>query len=313
MSHVLQGLKKNLRPSALQTVEIVHFWEDLRACFHPSHYSYYSHWLRLRRAGLICFHPRFAFWFFALTVCLGAPSVLRADDIPPKPAQYFNDYAHVVDAGTAEALNNELENFERQTSNQIVVAIYPKLQTEDSLDDYCYRVFQAWGVGQKKLSNGASLFLFVQDHKMRIQTGYGLEGALPDITCVRIQDDEMAPYFKRGDYAGGLRAGVDAMIAAAKGEYKGTGRTVKEQHNEESSDVVDWIFVIIFLLIFFSSFFRRTRGVMYNSGGIGSYGGWFLGGGGGGGGGGWGGGGGGGGGFMGGGRSSGGGGASGSW
>ena len=82
---------------------------------------------------------------------------------------------------------------------------------------------------------------------MRIQTGYGLEGALPDITCERILDDVMAPYFKRGDYAGGLRAGVNAMIAATKGEYKGTGQHGDGQHDAGSSDFVSWIFVIIFL------------------------------------------------------------------
>ncbi len=242
---------------------------------------------------------------------------LRANDVPPRPTQYFNDAAHVVDAGTAAEFNAQLAEFERQTSNQIVVAVYPKMQTDDALDDYCYRIFQAWGVGQKKLNNGAVLFVFVQDHKMRIQTGYGLEGALPDVTCVRILDDQMAPYFKRGDYSGGLRAGINAMIAAAKGEYKGTGRTVEEGHDEETSNDLGLVLFVVFILIFFalSSFFRGTRGVMYNSGGIGRYGGWFIGGGGGGFSGGGGGGGGfsGGGGFMGGGGSSGGGGASGSW
>jgi uncharacterized protein len=241
----------------------------------------------------------------------------RANDIPARPPQYFNDYANVVDPGTASQLNSELEDFERQTSSQIVVAVYPKLQTDDALDDYCYRVFQAWGVGQKKLNNGAALFVFVQDHKMRIQTGYGLEGALPDITCVRIQDDTMAPYFKQGDYAGGLRAGVHAMIAAAKGEYKGNGQTVADQNAQgEDTRTADILLGVVISLLVILSLFRRTRGVLYGSNGIGSYLGWMLLSGGGGGG--WGGGGGGGfsgggGGFSGGGGSSGGGGASGSW
>jgi uncharacterized protein len=224
--------------------------------------------------------------FWSLAVWLGMAGWMRGNDIPPKPEQYFNDYAHVVDQGTADELNNELADFERQTSNQIVVAVYPRLQTDDALDDYCYRVAQAWGVGQKKVSNGAVLFVFVQDHKMRIQTGYGLEGALPDVTCVRILDDEMAPYFKRGDYAGGLRAGVNAMMAAAKGEYKGTGRTVRDVRNADESNDMGWVLFVVFILIYLalSSFFRGTRGTMYNSGGIGRYGGFFLGGGGGGGG-----------------------------
>ena len=167
-----------------------------------------------------------ALWHLGLALWLLAPMVLRADDLPPKPPEYFNDYAHVVDPGTVASLNGQLENFERQTSNQIVVAVYPKKQSDDELADYCYRIFQAWGVGQKKLDNGAVLFVFVQDRKSRIQTGYGLEGSLPDITCKRILDDEMAPHFKQGDYAGGFQAAINAMIAATKGEYKGTGRTV---------------------------------------------------------------------------------------
>ena len=257
-----------------------------------------------------------------LALCLLVPAALRADDIPAKPAQYFNDYANVVDQGTADAFNLQLANFDRATSNQFVVAIYPKLNTSDGLDDYCYRVAEAWGVGRKKINNGVVLFVFIADHKMRIQTGYGLEGALPDVTCDSILNDQMSPYFKRGDYAGGLRVGINSIIAATKGEYKGNGRTVQDenlqtQNVQESSSIGSVFFLFIFLLIFFISAFRRPRGVIYGSSGIGSYGGFFLGGGGGGfssgGGGGGGGFSGGGGGFSGGGGSFGGGGASGSW
>ena len=254
--------------------------------------------------------PGRATCFLLLALCLLMPALLPAAEVmPPRPAQYFNDYAHVVDAGTAAAFNNQLEGFERQSSNQIIVAVYPKMQSDDALDDYCYRIAKAWGAGQNKLNNGAVLFVFVQDHKMRIQTGYGLEGALPDVICVRILDDEMAPYFKRGDYAGGLRAGIDAIIAATKGEYKGTGRTVADNHAQEDTTFGNVIFFIILFGFILLCSFRRTRGVLYGSTGMGSYGGLFMGGGGGGGGGFSGGGGG----FSGGGGSFGGGGASGSW
>jgi uncharacterized protein len=239
------------------------------------------------------------------------PTAARADDVPAKPPEYFNDYAHVVDEQSAQGFNTQLADFERQTSNQIVVAVYPKMQSSDGLDDYCYRVAQAWGVGQKKVNNGAVLFVFVQDHKMRIQTGYGLEGALPDITCDSILNDQMAPFFKRGDYTGGLRAGINSMIAATKGEYKGTGRTVADGNDQGASNVPGILVLILFVLFLLLSFFRRTQGVMYGSTGRGYYGGWSFGGGGGGG---FSGGGGGfSGGFSGGGGSFGGGGASGSW
>jgi uncharacterized protein len=251
----------------------------------------------------------------ATAALLLMPALGRAGDIPPVPTRYFNDYAHVVNNATAQRFNIHLTNFERQTSNQLLVVVYPKLDTDDALDDYCYRTFQAWGVGQKKLNNGAVLFVFVADHKMRIQTGYGLEGALPDITCARILDEQIAPAFKRGDYAGGLRAGINAIIAATQGEYHGTGQTVSDHRFALPGNLADLMFVAGLILFSIGmSTIRGTQGVIYGSNGMWRYGGFSSGGGGGGfsgGGGGFGGGGGGG--FSGGGGSSGGGGASGSW
>jgi uncharacterized protein len=155
-------------------------------------------------------------------------ATLAVEVIPPAPAHYFNDYAGVTQPATQNRLNQTLEDFEKQSSCQIVVAVFPTMQTDSSIEDYAVRVYRAWGVGQKDKNNGAVLLVFVQEHKMRIATGYGLEGALPDALCKRILDDEITPRFKQGDYDGGLSAGVTAMIAAAKGEYKGTGRTVAD-------------------------------------------------------------------------------------
>ncbi len=145
--------------------------------------------------------------------------------IPPPPAAYFNDYANIVSAATASQLNQTLENFERQSSDQIVVAVFPKMQSDSSIEDYTVRVARSWQVGQKNKNNGAVLFVFVQDHKMFLQVGYGLEGVLPDALCKRIIDEQITPRFKAGDFDGGLTAGVQAILAATKGEYKGTGRT----------------------------------------------------------------------------------------
>lgn len=240
--------------------------------------------------------------------CLAA---LAAETIPPPPAQYFNDYAGVVSGATAVQLNQKLDQFERDSSCQILVAVFPKMQSDSSIEDYAVRVFQSWKVGQSDKNNGAVLFVFIQDRKMFLQTGYGLEGAMPDAICKRIIEDEIKPPFKAGNYDAGLTAGVTAMLAAAKGEYKGTGRTVNDQKRRGDSQgglpVGLVIAIIIFVLIIAS--FRRRAGGYYSSGG------WFGGGGGwgGGGGGGWSSGGGGGGGFSGGGGSSGGGGAGGSW
>jgi len=207
---------------------------------------------------------------FALLVLLAHTAA--AEVIPPTPTRYFNDYASVVDAATADRLNSQLEQFEKDTSNQIVVAVFPKMESDSSIEDYTVRVARAWQAGQKANNNGAVLFVFIQDHKMYIQTGYGLEGALPDILCKQIIDNEIAPRFKQGDYAGGLTAGVNALMAAAKGEYKGTGHTVSEHIASVKEHWGGAISMICFLLLwcFLLYIGRNNRGTMYSSRGFGS-------------------------------------------
>jgi uncharacterized protein len=241
-----------------------------------------------------------------------------AADVPAKPPHYFNDYASLIDQRTAQQLDQRLEDFERQTSNQILVVIYPSLPADAVIEDFTQDAFRAWKPGQKGRDNGAILFVFVKDRKMRIQTGYGLEGALPDAICKRIISDEMAPRFQAGDFAGGLTAAVNAMIAATRGEYKGTGETVAQsraQARQGQSSAMDLIIFLVVLGIIGLSWLRAARrGTVYSSSGSRGPGGvWWIGGGGGGGGGFSGGGGGGDSGFSGGGGDSGGGGASGGW
>jgi uncharacterized protein len=165
----------------------------------------------------------------ALLVALFFSAFARAaETIPPKPANHFNDYAGVVSRSAATQLNNELAQFERDTSNQLVVAIFPKMQSSSSVEDYTVRVAQAWAVGQADKKNGAVLFIFHQDRKLYIQVGYGLEGAIPDATAKRIIENEITPRFRAGNFTAGVTNGVHALMAAAKGEYRGTGRTARE-------------------------------------------------------------------------------------
>jgi len=199
-----------------------------------------------------------------------------ADEIiPPAPTAYFNDYAQAVSDTTATQLNQTLEDFERQSSDQILVAIYPKMQSDSDIADYTVRVARAWRAGQKEKNNGAVLFVFVQDHKMFLEVGYGLEGVLPDALCKRIIDEQITPHFKAGDYDGGLTAGVQSVIAAAKGEYKGNGGTVGDQQDNPAKIIPTVILVIAIALILLI----RTRsflpgGILYASSGWSGGGGW---------------------------------------
>jgi uncharacterized protein len=252
---------------------------------------------------------------FVLLFTLCCFSVHGGEVIPPAPTKYFNDYAGAVSPATAAQLNQKLEDFERQTSSQILVAVYPKMQSDSSIEDYTVRVAQSWKVGQKAKDNGAVLFVFIQDRKMYIQVGYGLEGALPDALAKRIIENEIKPRFRNGDFNGGLIAGVNAMLAATRGEYKGTGSTVAESHRQVGigpGALLALLVLGLFALVFISAIARSaSTGAVYRRRGYSSWGGWTVGGGGWGSSGGWGGGGGGG--FSGGGGSFGGGGAGGSW
>ena len=213
-------------------------------------------------------------WAAVAIFVLGLCNLLGADTPPPAPGQFFVDYSKVIPAQVANQLNEKLTQFERDTSNQILVAVFPNLPLGASLDDYCQTVFRAWKPGQKDKNNGAILFVFLKDRKMRIQTGLGLEGALPDITCKRIIADEITPYFKKGQYGEGLKVGVDAMISATRGEYKGTGRTKKSAQNEQASNTQSVIVLIILIAIILLS--RKFRG---NSAYGSSSPGWYIGGG----------------------------------
>ncbi|HKQ40557.1 MAG TPA: TPM domain-containing protein [Verrucomicrobiae bacterium] len=198
-----------------------------------------------------------------LFVALGS---FAADRIPPTPTRYFTQYTQLVSPATAEGLNQKLEEFEKKTSSQILVAIFPRLPEGAALEDFTVRTAQAWKVGRTN-DNGAVLFIFVADRKIRIEVGYGLEGAIPDATAKRIIDDEIRPRFQQRDMEGGVVAGVNALIQAAQGEYRGTGTTVAQRGGGGSGRVPcgSGIFLAIILILVFSAMARRLGGgTMYH-------------------------------------------------
>ena len=180
--------------------------------------------------------------------------------IPPKPPAYFNDYANVVPKEKALALNEKLAQFERETSNQVVVAVFRKMETDSDIADYTRRIAQSWKVGQAEKRNGAVLFVFVDDRKMFIQVGYGLEGALPDVTAFDITERRIKPRFRTGDYAGGLEQGVDLICKAIRGEYKGTGETVEEKRAPASSGWGPLGFLVMLIIVLTIIRLGRRRG-----------------------------------------------------
>jgi uncharacterized protein len=168
-----------------------------------------------------------------------------AEIIPPHPAHYFNDYAGIVSQSYASEFDQQLEQFERDTSNQVVVAVFQKMQSDDDIAAYTQRVAESWAVGQKDKRNGVVLFVFVEARKMIIQVGYGLEGALPDVAALNITEYQMKPQFAGGNYEAGLRIGIDSILKAVGGEYTASKQAVQETPRRHRS-----LAPLLFLLLF---------------------------------------------------------------
>jgi len=250
-----------------------------------------------------------------------------AQNIPQKanPPRLVNDFAHVLTSDQIESLERKLVNYDDSTSTQIVVVTVATTGDYD-IDDYALKILREWGVGNKKTNNGIVILAAVNDRKVKIEVGYGMEGAIPDITAKQIIENSISPNFRQSNYYRGFDEAADAIIKAASGEYKAP-QDYRKSARGNGSSILSFLIPLIIILIIISRsgggggggmisrrgsnpFFGGLLGGMIGSSlGGGSRGGWSGDGGG------WsGGGGGGGGGFGGfGGGSGGGGGASGSW
>src|SRR5258708_7267817 len=138
--------------------------------------------------------------------------------VPDHGGVWVHDEASVLSATTKAQLEGVLKAERDSTSNQIAVLIVPSLEGED-IDGYGIRVVEAWKLGTKENDNGVLLLIALQDRKVRIEVGQGLEGVLTDALSSRINRNEIAPRFRQGDYEGGVKAGVVSIIQAIKGQY----------------------------------------------------------------------------------------------
>ena len=165
-------------------------------------------------------------------------AVLR---VPPPPTRRINDYASVLTPADRDRFEQKLIQRERGASNQVLVAIFRSLDGGD-LEDFSIRLAQAWRIGQKGLDNGVIFLVFVNDRKMRIEVGYGLEANLTDAIASSILRDVVAPSFREGHIADGISAGLDAIDQAIAGTYKQPVRAARAQRSFNP---------ITFMLLFF--------------------------------------------------------------
>ena len=151
----------------------------------------------------------------ALLLCW-ACSALALVAVPPLSGQVV-DQTGTLSAGDIASLTQTLKDLETRKGSQVAVLIVPTTDGE-AIEQYSLRVAEAWKIGRKKIDDGALLVIAKNDRRLRIEVGYGLEGALTDATTKRIIDEDITPKFKTGDFAGGVSAGTDRMVRVINGE-----------------------------------------------------------------------------------------------
>jgi uncharacterized protein len=200
--------------------------------------------------------------FLALLLCW-AFTALADVAVPPLSGRVV-DQTGTLSSGDVASLTQTLKDFETRKGPQIAVLIVPTTAPE-TIEQYSIRVAEAWKIGRKKIDDGAILLIAKDDRKLRIEVGYGLEGALTDATSRRIIDETITPKFKSGDFVGGISAGVDQIIRVADGEPL----PAPQQREDSGSSLSQLInpfnpFVIIGVLVL-GAFLRSILGRLVGS------------------------------------------------
>ncbi|MFO0773623.1 MAG: TPM domain-containing protein [Nitrospiraceae bacterium] len=154
-----------------------------------------------------------------MALCVTVPTaVALALDVPPLSGRVV-DTAGILAPSDVTHLTNLLAAHEQTTTNQVAVLTIPSLEGEE-LTSFSHRVATTWHLGRKGTDNGALLLVVLKERKIRIEAGYGLEGTLTDVQSAHIVRNDIVPHFKRGDFAGGITAGVDAILKTIAGTYE---------------------------------------------------------------------------------------------
>src|SRR6185436_4764063 len=197
---------------------------------------------------------------FFLIIFLGVSFCVNAQIdkvIPAKPSSYYAvvDNTNTITNEQKEALNRKLTHYKDSTSNEIAVVMIPTLK-DYPVEEVALGIIRNWGVGGKEHSNGVVLLVAKNDRKVRIETGYGLEGAIPDVTAKNIIDNEITPNFKEGNFYRGLDEATDAIFKAAAGEYKAP----KGQGKRKGLSPFQIFFIIVIFWIILGAIGRGGRG-----------------------------------------------------
>lgn len=197
--------------------------------------------------------------FLFIILLLLLPTSLPALEAPRLTGR-INDYAGLLSATAARSLEKRLSDFERDQSTQIVLLTVPSLEGDD-MEQFSIRVGDSWKIGQKGRDNGVLLVVAKAKQRVRIEVGMGLQGVLPDITAARIIRDTMRPHLKRGDFDNGISAGLEAIMAATKGEFTPLPRNGGRDQRRGSDSPVTFFMLAAVAAAILGSFSRLLGGI----------------------------------------------------
>lgn len=192
-----------------------------------------------------------------------AAATLLALEIPPKPTAWVTDQGGILTDAEEQALNEKLEAFAQRSGSQFLIFVFPNAG-EEVIEDYTIRVAEQWKVRDDR---AIMIFVFVAERKVRVEVGYGLEGAVPDLYARRVISEQISPQFRTGAYGAGLNAGVDALIARVEGKEEAIPHDAPVRRGPVGSGGAQpftvnplILLAMIFIFIFFIAPLMRRNG-----------------------------------------------------
>lgn len=180
-------------------------------------------------------------WLLSFVAIWCAPLFVYAYTSPGTPTGFVNDFSGLLQAEERTSLEATLSTFEKETGNEITVVTIESLGDE-TVETYAVKLFEEWKIGKEKYDNGILFLIVPTERQMRLEVGYGLEGALPDALTSQIMRTITTPDFQKGDYAGGIARTVDALMSATRGEYQVT------EQKESRGFPLEFFFFLFFIL-----------------------------------------------------------------
>ena len=197
-------------------------------------------------------------FFLATLFLLFVPGFLLAQDLnlPSEPVGHVNDFADMLAQSEQQRLEQKLRNYRDTTTTVLAIATIESLNGR-AIQEVGTELFNKWNMWEGNKDNGVLVLIAKQDRKMRIEVGYGLEGAIPDIMAGRIIREILSPSFKRGNYYQGLDRATSAIIQLASGEFTGQ---LAEKRSSGGNDMASFVIFILFVLFVVYASSRKGGG-----------------------------------------------------